>query len=168
MKKYLLLILIAISAITLYLTTSVNKSIIIDVAYNDLTLEARQQVDCLAENVYKEAGHEPEDGRNAVALVTINRTQDPRVPSSICSVVKQKTKQTCQFSWFCMKHIKMDKTSEAYKASLKAALFVYANYEKIHDITQGALYYHADYVNPRWRGLVKTTQIGRHIFYKEL
>jgi hypothetical protein len=28
------------------------------------------------------------------------------------------------------------------------------------------LYYHADYVNPRWK-LEKTTVIGRHIFYKE-
>ena len=30
---------------------------------------------------------------------------------------------------------------------------------------KGALYYHADYVNPRWK-LDKTTIIGRHIFYK--
>ena len=33
------------------------------------------------------------------------------------------------------------------------------------DITDGATHYHADYVNPQW-GLPKTTQIGRHIFYK--
>jgi spore germination cell wall hydrolase CwlJ-like protein len=33
------------------------------------------------------------------------------------------------------------------------------------DITKGATYYHADYVNPQWK-LPKTTQIGRHIFYK--
>ena len=30
----------------------------------------------------------------------------------------------------------------------------------------GALYYHADYVNPRWNK-EKVTQIGRHIFYKD-
>ena len=29
-----------------------------------------------------------------------------------------------------------------------------------------ALYYHADYVNPKWRK-EKITTIGRHIFYKE-
>jgi spore germination cell wall hydrolase CwlJ-like protein len=39
------------------------------------------------------------------------------------------------------------------------------NYETMKDITKGATYYHADYVNPHW-GLPKTTQIGRHIFYK--
>ena len=43
---------------------------------------------------------------------------------------------------------------------------VYANYEKMHDMTQGALFYHADYVNPRWK-LERTTVIGRHIFYKQ-
>jgi spore germination cell wall hydrolase CwlJ-like protein len=47
------------------------------------------------------------------------------------------------------------------------AIYVYANYEKLKDITHGALFYHADYVNPRWRGLEVTTKIGRHIFYKE-
>jgi hypothetical protein len=39
------------------------------------------------------------------------------------------------------------------------------NYDVIRDVTYGATYYHADYVNPQW-GLPKTTQIGRHIFYK--
>jgi spore germination cell wall hydrolase CwlJ-like protein len=29
---------------------------------------------------------------------------------------------------------------------------------------EDALYYHADYVNPRW-GKVKVGKIGRHIFY---
>jgi spore germination cell wall hydrolase CwlJ-like protein len=43
---------------------------------------------------------------------------------------------------------------------------MYANYEKMHDLTKGALFYHADYVNPRWK-LEKTAVIGRHIFYKE-
>ena len=33
--------------------------------------------------------------------------------------------------------------------------------------TKGADHYHADYVNPYWaKSMVKTTTIGRHIFYK--
>jgi spore germination cell wall hydrolase CwlJ-like protein len=40
------------------------------------------------------------------------------------------------------------------------------NYEFIDDVTEGATYYHADYVNPGWN-LPKTTKIGRHIFYKK-
>ena len=34
------------------------------------------------------------------------------------------------------------------------------------DPSLGALYYHADYVNPKW-GKPKVGQIGRHIFYKD-
>lgn len=138
----------------------------LEIAYSDLTKDARKQVDCLAENIYHEAGYEPKDGKKAVALVTLNRTQDERFPSNICGVVKQKTVNVCQFSWFCMP-VKLNRNSDAYKESMEVALYVYANYEKLKDITNGALYYHADYVNPRWRGLEKTTIIGRHIFYKE-
>ncbi len=139
---------------------------VMEIAYSDLTKDARKQVDCLAENIYHEAGFEPQDGKKAVALVTLNRTQDDRFPQSICGVVKQKTQGTCQFSWFCLP-VKLKRDSDAYKQSLDTALFVYANYEKLKDITHGALYYHADYVNPRWRNVEKTTVIGRHIFYKE-
>jgi spore germination cell wall hydrolase CwlJ-like protein len=46
------------------------------------------------------------------------------------------------------------------------AVYVVMNYEHIKDVTHGATYYHADYVNPGW-GLPKTTKIGRHIFYKK-
>ena len=145
-------------------TSEHNK--LIKITYSDLTKETKKQVDCLAENIYHEAGVEPETGKHAVALVTLNRTQDERFPQSICGVVKQKTQGTCQFSWFCMP-VKLNRNTEAYRQSLEAALFVYANYEKLKDVTHGALYYHADYVNPRWRGVEKTTVIGRHIFYKE-
>jgi len=138
---------------------------ILKIEYKQLTKEARKQIDCLAENIYYEAGWEPTDGRVAVALVTLNRVQDPRYPKDICSVVKQKINSTCQFSWFCegKKHIT---SSRLYEEAQNIALYVYANYENLTDITHGALFYHADYVNPRWK-LDKTTVIGRHIFYKE-
>ena len=161
--------------VILNLNTTFANNKIIEIEITDLTKDARKQVECLAENVYHEAGYEPQTGQLAVAMVTMNRLQDPRFPSDICGVVKQKTRIStigdkrvvCQFSWYCLP-VKLDRTSEAYKQSLRAALMVYANYELLKDITHGALYYHADYVNPRWRGLIKTTQIGRHIFYKEL
>ena len=67
----------------------------VNIQYTQLTKEARKQVDCLADNIYYEAGHEPMQGRFAVAMVTMNRTQDPRFPKDICSVVKQRVKSTC-------------------------------------------------------------------------
>jgi spore germination cell wall hydrolase CwlJ-like protein len=137
----------------------------LDIHYSQLTPAAKQQVDCLADNIYYEAGFEPDDGKKAVALVTLNRVQDERFGKDICSVVKQRVKSTCQFSWYC-EGKKAIRNVFVYNEAKKIALFVYANYENMRDITNGALYYHADYVNPRWK-LEKTTTIGRHIFYKE-
>lgn len=139
---------------------------IMNITYNELSKDSQKQIDCLAENIYHEARNEPISGQQAVAFVTLNRTQDERFPKSICSVVKQKTTGVCQFSWFCLP-VKVNKNSDGYREALDVALYVYANYEKLHDVTKGALYYHADYVNPRWH-LKKTTKIGRHIFYKEV
>lgn len=164
-----LYILLTICLVSLLIVVAPNfikqEEKLLTIEYKQLTKEARKQIDCLAENIYYEAGWEPRDGRVAVALVTLNRVQDPRYPKDICSVVKQKVNSTCQFSWFCegKKHIT---SSRLYEEAQNIALYVYANYENLADITHGALFYHADYVNPRWK-LDKTTVIGRHIFYKE-
>jgi spore germination cell wall hydrolase CwlJ-like protein len=167
-RIYIPLILLALS-ILLLTKNAFSDSVLLDVSYNQLTKETQKQVDCLAQNIYHEAGYESREGKEAVALVTLNRTQDPRFPKDICGVVKQKTfwqgLTVCQFSWVCAP-FNNNKESEAYQQSKDIALFVYANYENLKDITKGALYYHADYVNPRWK-LEKTTVIGRHIFYKE-
>ena len=161
----ILSIILAMVVITGLATAYPNQVRLFDVSYNELTKDAKKQVDCLAENIYHEAGYEPEEGKIAVALVTMNRTQDGRFSDSICGVVKQKTTGVCQFSWFCMP-VRLNKNSEAYEKALEVALNVYANYEYLEDITKGALYYHADYVRPGWK-LQRTTVIGRHIFYKE-
>lgn len=162
--KILLVILsmVCITALSVYYPNSMKH---LNVTYSELTRDAQKEVTCLADNIYYEAGYEPEDGKVAVALVTLNRLNDKRYPKDICSVVKQKTNTTCQFSWFCM-NVSQNKNNTAYKDSMKTALWVYANYEQLEDITEGAIYYHADYVNPQWK-LRKTTKIGRHIFYRD-
>jgi spore germination cell wall hydrolase CwlJ-like protein len=163
---YLPLITIALCFATLIsLTEQTDK--ILEIRYNQLTKETQKQIDCLTDNIYHEAGYEPEAGKVAVALVTLNRTQDPRFPKDICSVVKQKVNSTCQFTWFCEKTTTLtNRTREVYEEARNIAIHVYVNYEKLPDITNGALFYHADYVNPRWK-LEKTAVIGRHIFYKD-
>ena len=50
-----------------------------------------RDIECLARNIFYESGGEPLEGKVAVGIVTINRTQDPRYPNTICGVVKQKT-----------------------------------------------------------------------------
>lgn len=89
-----------------------------------------KELACLARNIFFEAGNEPEEGKVAVGLVTLNRVQDGRFANTVCGVVEQKLtrdiphkqiiekktffktvreEQTvwskisiCQFSWRCM------------------------------------------------------------------
>jgi spore germination cell wall hydrolase CwlJ-like protein len=56
----------------------------------DINISSKD-VDCLTKNIYYEAGGEPEEGKVAVAMVTINRVRDGRFGKTICSVVDQRT-----------------------------------------------------------------------------
>lgn len=163
-RVYIPLLILALSLVQLVNMNLPYTDKILDIKYSQLTKETQKQIDCLADNIYYEAGFEPEDGKVAVALVTLNRMQDPRYPKDICSVVKQRVKSTCQFSWFC--ETPKAVATKVYERARETAVHVYVNYEQLTDITGGALFYHADYVNPRWK-LERTTTIGRHIFYKE-
>lgn len=141
--------------------------------FNMLSADAKQQVECLADNIYFEAAHEPKIGQVAVAFVTINRVKSGRFENDICGVVKQKIQNVCQFSWWCEERPKAIATSkvltngqnQVYNDVRNVALHVYANYEKLEDPSKGALFYHADYVKPGWRNMEYLTTIGRHLFY---
>jgi spore germination cell wall hydrolase CwlJ-like protein len=146
----------------------------IKASFKQLTPTAQKEVLCLADNILFEAGHEPKDGQMAVAVVTLNRLKSGNFADSICGVVKQKTGNVCQFSWWCedkprTTSITRNLTSaqqSVYNSILDMAVYAYLNSEILRDNTKGATYYHADYVNPNWKRLQKTVQIGRHIFYK--
>jgi spore germination cell wall hydrolase CwlJ-like protein len=140
---------------------------IVTKAYEEFDKEQQKQIDCLATNIYREAGTEPEDGKVAVALVTMNRVKAQGFPETVCKVVQQKTRNVCQFSWKCF--AKLPKMNEnLYKYSREIAIKVFLNHHLLDDITLGALFYHADYVRPRWKRVEVTTKIGRHIFYKPI
>ena len=133
----------------------------------ELNKQQKAEIDCLTQNIYREAGIEQEEGKIAVALVTMNRVKAPGFPETVCKVVQQKKKKTCQFSWTCLKTLpRVDEQIYSYSRSL--AIKVFFNHNTIEDTTQGALFYHANYVRPRWTNLEVTTVIGRHIFYKPI
>jgi spore germination cell wall hydrolase CwlJ-like protein len=139
------------------------------IGYKHLTKEARKQASCLAENIYFEAGHESDEGKLAVAMVTLNRVASPNFPDTICEVVHQRVNGVCQFSWLCDQSFLMRRSSavktQLYEDIREIAIFAMMNYETIDDMTKGAMYYHANYVHPPWK-LNVTARIGNHIFYK--
>ena len=128
-----------------------------------------KQLDCLAINIYREAGYEPFEGKVAVAQVTMNRVKQGNFGTDVCGVVYQKNvimeKVVCQFSWACDSvHRNRPVNQKAYNESYEVAKKVLLEGFRL-DILKDALYYHANYVNPRWP-LEKIGQIGNHIFYK--
>lgn len=135
-----------------------------------VTIKTRErQLECLAQNIYREAGHESFEGKVAVAQVTINRTKTPGFPNDICGVIYQKTvfmdKVVCQFSWYCDSGMRnKPSNSAAYQESMEVAKKVLLEGFQL-TVLKEALYYHANYVNPRWN-LEKIGSIGNHIFYK--
>ena len=132
--------------------------------------ERERQLDCLAINIYREAGYEPFEGKVAVAQVTMNRVKDGRFGKDVCGVVYQKNvvmeKVVCQFSWACdAVHKNRPVNKAAYNESYEVAKKVLLEGFQL-SVLKDALYYHATYVNPRW-SLDKIGQIGQHIFYKQ-
>lgn len=129
-----------------------------------------KQLDCLTKNIYWEAATEPFEGKVAVAQVTMNRVDNGRFGNDVCGVVYRKDnilgRVICQFSWACENTHKIRPVYPAlYKESEEVAKKVLLENFRLSTMTN-ALYYHADYVNPKW-GKPKVGQIGRHIFYRD-
>jgi hypothetical protein len=134
--------------------------------------ELQRELECLAINVYKEAGYESERGQIAVAQVTMNRVEHREFPNTVCGVVYEKTRNrysgnmtTCQFSWYCDPvHRNRAVHEDSYQKSYQIAEQVLLEGVRL-DTLEDALFYHGTYINPRWR-FEKIETIGLHVFYR--
>lgn len=134
-------------------------------------VQRMKQLECLTQNIYYEAAGESFEGKVAVAQVTLNRVDDGRFGKGVCGVVNQKNivyeKVICQFSWVCESKSKIKAVNTAaYKESEEVAKKVLLEDFRLPSLSE-AMFYHADYVSPNW-GKQKITQIGHHIFYKDI
>jgi spore germination cell wall hydrolase CwlJ-like protein len=144
-----------------------------------LKQDVNSEAFCLAQNIYFEAGNQPLAGKIGVALVTMNRVNSEQFPKTICEVVYE-TKEyrtswktgeqiprrgMCQFSWYCDGKSDEPKDSKTWIASQQLANQFLLT--QPFDLTEGAMWYHADYIYPYWaQHLNETVHINAHIFYK--
>lgn len=122
-----------------------------------------KELDCLAKNIYHEAGVEDRAGKIAVAQVTVNRLQEGKWGKDICKVVYSKS----QFSWTLdKKKVAAKPKGELWTASVAVAKEFQAGV-RVKGL-ETAQYYHADYIrNPAWAKAKQVAkQVGQHIFYK--
>lgn len=132
--------------------------------------DRERQLECLAKNIYFEAGSESFEGKVAVAQVTLNRTKHPGFPNDVCQVVYQKNviyqKVICQFSWYCENGGRPKiKHPELYTESYEVAKKVLLENFKLSSM-KDAMYFHAVYINPNW-GKERIGVIGNHVFYRD-
>ena len=124
-----------------------------------------QEIECLAQNLYYEARGESTKGQIAVGMVTMNRVKSPGYPDTVCGVVTQKHKKTCQFSWVCNKKLPRIK-EDIYENTKELAHKIY--HGEVKDITRGATHFHNHTVVPIWAQTKRmTVQIGNHFFYRK-
>jgi len=123
-----------------------------------------KEINCLARNIYFEARNQSILGQKYVAWVTMNRVKNRKWPGTICKVVWQKR----QFSWTHDGKSDKPRNKLAYDiATLIAKDILYEVATNGEDLTNGAVYYHADYVKPFWKAkMVEVATVESHIFYK--
>ena len=145
-----------------------NKQLVMN--NSSVTAEVRnKQLECLARNIYYEAGNQPFEGKVAVAQVTINRAESGQFPKDICQVVYQKNvvyeRVLCQFSWYCETATMMKPRNTAvFKESEMVARQVLLEGFRLPSL-KNALYFHATHINPKWNR-EKVAVIAGHVFYK--
>lgn len=117
---------------------------------------------CLAKNIFHEARGQGDLGMYAVAQVTINRVKNGSWGNTVCDVVMSRM----QFSWANNKSIRWKHPKgEMWEKSKQMATDVLENGLRLKGM-QNALFFHANYVNPRWASKkYYVVTIGDHIFY---
>ena len=137
----------------------------------DCDKERKNDHIALACNIYHEARGESTKGQWMVALCTRNRVNSSEFPDTYADVIwdirwsKKLGRRIAQFSWALDGRPDKIRDPKAWEDAKRIATLLIKYGDAIQDFTGGCLYYHADYVNPKWN---KTylAKIGKHLTYK--
>lgn len=122
--------------------------------------ELSSEMHCLAGAIYFESKSESLAGQLAVGRVVVNRAQSGRFPDSYCGVVYQPS----QFSFVRGRSMpKINTASRHWRNAVAVAQIAHAN--SWDAPAEGALFFHATHVSPRWR-LTRVARVENHIFYR--
>lgn len=130
---------------------------------------SKQDLECLALNIYHEARGESVEGMVAVGQIVLNRKENAQFPNTICGVVKHDRsggkKGKCQFSWWCdgKSDDPTNKTSWNISESVAEALLEGG---KIPSLLSDVNYYVKCGVKTVWlRTMSYYGRVGDHCFY---
>lgn len=116
------------------------------------------EVVCLAQTLYYEAGGEPPEGLEAVAATVFNRVSSPSWPGTICRVVYQHA----QFSWTLDRATWQTRPRARFLDLAVTFLQRRAILQDMYPVTH---FHHVD-ITPRWAPtLTYVGTFGLHHFY---
>lgn len=129
-----------------------------------------KQIQCMAKNIFYEAGSESIKGQAAVARVVMNRVAHG-FASTPCAVIYQTAvvneSKVCQFSWVCEGKREPNKNNTQYKIAQQVAydVMVHDKYKEV--VPKSVLFFHNLSVTPLWP-YAEALTIGNHVFYSRL
>lgn len=130
-------------------------------------LENSRELECLTQAVYFEARGETPAGQAAVAQVVLNRVRHAAFPKTVCGVVYQGASRRagCQFSFACDGSLRRGHEAEAWRRAQRVATRALSG--AVAAGVGDATHFHTINVAPNWGpNLVRTAQVGLHVFYK--
>lgn len=130
------------------------------VEQTEIPANLSDELECLAGAVFFEAKSESLAGQLAVGRVVIARSQSGRFPASYCGVVYQPS----QFSFIRGRSMPaINRSSRDWQDAVRIA--VIADRGAWKSPVEGAMFFHAAHVSPRW-GKARMARIDGHIFYR--
>ena len=118
------------------------------------------ELECLAGAIFFEAKGESLAGQLAVGRVIIARSQSGRFPASYCGVVYQPS----QFSFIRGRSMpSINRAGRQWQNAVRVA--VIADRGSWKSPVEGAMFFHATHVSPRW-GKTRMAKVDGHIFYR--
>jgi spore germination cell wall hydrolase CwlJ-like protein len=128
-------------------------------------LDQTRDLECLTQAVYYEARGESRAGQAAVAQVVLNRTRHPAFPKSVCGVVFQRLRGTCQFSFACDGSVHRRVELGAWRRAEQVAARALDG--SVMSEVGNATHFHVARISPIWRNsLLRVSQVGSHVFYR--
>jgi Cell Wall Hydrolase len=129
--------------------------------------DIERATDCLAANIFYEAGNETLDGQMAVAQVVLNRARHPAFPKTVCGVVFQGSERHtgCQFSFACDGSMRRQPSADRWAGyrALARSMLLGAVYAPVGLAT----HYHTDWVRPVWSATLDKLRAERtHLFFR--
>ncbi len=136
------------------------KSVILGVSF--LSCLYGNELSCLTETLYYEAGNQPRLGKIAVAFVVINRAKQDHI--GICEVIKKPK----QFSWYTNKRLRRKKKNKTqYLALQNLSQEILVNPDQFKDPTNGATFFMKTNKKIIYHHAKRCAKIGAHSFFKQ-